>query len=70
MEQPESYQHTIVRVVLTQRFATLVEKGVRIIITTQGDWPIGAAAAIVLRSEVPETEQRDAAAPCPDLFGV
>ena len=66
IEEPESYQHLIAQVALTRRFAALVEKGSRIIITTRGDWLIGPATAILLRSGVPETMQRNFTALCLD----
>lgn len=57
VEEPESHLHPAMQVEFTHQLATLVEAGIRIIITTHSEWLLEKLANIVRRSELPERKR-------------
>ena len=73
VEEPESHLHPAMQVELTRQLASLVNTGIRVIVTTHSEWILEELANIVRRSELPPSKcggrPEDAAALRPDQVG-
>ena len=73
VEEPESHLHPAMQVEFTRQLAVLVNKGIRVIVTTHSEWLLEELANIVRRSALPEAERGQvagtAAALRPDQVG-
>ncbi len=58
VEEPESHLHPAMQVQFTRQLATLVEKGIRVIITTHSEWVLEELANIVQRFELSSLERK------------
>ena len=56
VEEPESHLHPAMQVEFIRQLSVLVNKGIRIIVTTHSEWLLEELANIVRRSELPESE--------------
>lgn len=54
IEEPESHLHPSMQVQFTRRLAAMVHAGVRVIVTTHGEWVLEELANLVRLSMVPE----------------
>ena len=72
VEEPESHLHPEMQVNFTRQLAALVEKGIRVVITTHSEWVLEALANIVRRSELSDKRNKsgDEIALCPNQVGV
>ena len=52
VEEPESHLHPAMQVEFTRQIAALVQKGVRVIVTTHSEWVLEELANTVRRSEI------------------
>ena len=57
IEEPEAHLHPTKQVEFTRQLASLIQKGVRIIITTHSEWILEALGNIVQVSKLPEEER-------------
>ncbi|MBF2759099.1 MAG: AAA family ATPase [Ectothiorhodospiraceae bacterium AqS1] len=57
IEEPESHLHPKMQVELTQQLASLVESGVRVILTTHSEWILESLANIVYASSLNNEER-------------
>jgi len=57
IEEPEASLHPGMQVELTRQLAMLIERGVRVIITTHSEWILEELANVVRRSQLPDTER-------------
>ncbi len=69
VEEPESHLHPAMQVKFTLQLAALVEKGVRVIVTTHSEWLLEELANIVRRSQLPESDRDNRIALKPDQVG-
>ena len=67
VEEPESHLHPAMQVEFTRQIATLVQSGVRVIVTTHSEWLLEELANIVKRSEIPGKGRRGAPSEAPSL---
>lgn len=67
VEEPESHLHPAMQVEFTRQIATLVQSGVRVIVTTHSEWLLEELANIVKRSEIPGKGRRGAPGGAPSL---
>ena len=58
VEEPESHLHPGMQVEFTRQIASLVQSGVRVLVTTHSEWVLEELSNIVKRFELPETERR------------
>ena len=68
VEEPEAHLHPAKQVEFVSQLATLVQEGIRVIITTHSEWLLEALANIVGRSESSQTNGKVALRP--DQVGV
>ena len=61
VEEPESHLHPAMQVKLIRQIASLVNSGIRVIVTTHSEWVLEELANIVRRSEVSETYRKNMA---------
>ncbi|MCE2519757.1 MAG: AAA family ATPase, partial [Alphaproteobacteria bacterium] len=54
VEEPESHLHPAMQVAFTRQLATLVNAGIRVIVTTHSEWLLEELANIVQRSKIPK----------------
>ena len=59
VEEPESHLHPAMQVEFIRQLASLVQSGIRVIITTHSEWVLEELANIVRRSEIPESKPLD-----------
>lgn len=59
VEEPESHLHPAMQVKFTRQLAKLVNKGIRVIITTHSEWVLEEIANIVRRSEIPNHKNKN-----------
>ena len=59
IEEPESHLHPAMQVSFTRFLATVVQKGVRVIITTHSEWVLETLANLVRLSEVDKSRRKD-----------
>lgn len=59
IEEPEAHLHPAKQVEFTRQLASLVQKGIRIIITTHSEWILEALTNIVKISELPRPQRKD-----------
>ena len=59
IEEPESHLHPAMQVAFTRFLATVVQKGVRVIITTHSEWVLETLANLVRLSEVDKSRRKD-----------
>ena len=57
IEEPESHLHPAKQVEFTRQLASLVQKGIRVIITTHSEWILEALTNIVQISELPAVQR-------------
>ena len=73
IEEPESHLHPAMQVAFTRFLATVVHKGVRVIITTHSEWVLETLANLVRLSEVDKSRRKevspDGLALAPDQVG-
>ena len=67
VEEPESHLHPAMQVEFTRQIATLVQSGVRVIVTTHSEWLLEELANIVKRSEIPGKGRHGASIRAPSL---
>ena len=70
VEEPESHLHPAMQVELVRQLATLIDKGIRVIVTTHSEWLLDELANIVRRSELPEAKRDNKATLNPEQVGV
>ena len=56
IEEPESHLHPAKQIELTKQLATLVNKGVRVIVTTHSQWVLETLANAIQRSNLPQNQ--------------
>ena len=59
VEEPESHLHPAMQVEFTRQLAKLIQKGVRVIITTHSEWILEELANVVRRSELPDSRRQE-----------
>ena len=59
IEEPEAHLHPAKQVEFTRQLASLVQNGIRIIITTHSEWILEALTNIVKISELPHSQRKD-----------
>ena len=73
IEEPESHLHPAMQVAFTRFLATVVHKGVRVVITTHSEWVLETLANLVRLSEVDKSRRKevspDGIALTPDQVG-
>ena len=73
IEEPESHLHPAMQVAFTRFLATVVHKGIRIVITTHSEWVLETLANLVRLSEVDKSRRKevspDGLALTPDQVG-
>lgn len=67
IEEPESHLHPAMQVEFTRQIATLVQSGVRVMVTTHSEWLLEELANIVKRSEIPGKGRRGSSSEAPSL---
>lgn len=67
IEEPESHLHPAMQVEFTRQIATLVQSGIRVMVTTHSEWLLEELANIVKRSEIPGKGRRGASSGAPSL---
>lgn len=67
IEEPESHLHPAMQVEFTRQIATLVQSGVRVMVTTHSEWLLEGLANIVKRSEIPNRGRNNVAGRNPTL---
>ena len=70
IEEPESHLHPGMQVAFTRQIATLIEAGIRVIVTTHSEWLLEELANIVRRSDLPKAKRGDEPALRPDQVGM
>ena len=62
VEEPESHLHPALQVEFTRQLASLVNSGIRVILTTHSEWVLEELANIVQRSKLPKVRRTETSA--------
>ncbi|MCY4277578.1 MAG: AAA family ATPase [Gammaproteobacteria bacterium] len=60
IEEPESHLHPAMQVEFTRQIASVVNSGIRVLVTTHSEWVLEELSNIVLTSAVPKSRQKTA----------